>query len=168
VTAPPDSTSAQTWSQRLARTLGSTTSDAITIDAPPEVVWAVYTNIERWPEWTASVTSAHLDPTGPLSLGTRASIKQPRLPRVVWTVTEFEPNRAWTWQNHSPGATTLAHHTLTPTADGRTHVDLSIDQRGVIGRPIGWLLKRLSRRYLRLEAEGLRRRSEVDEAQGPR
>lgn len=166
MTARPDSTSAPTTSRRRARPLGSITSDAVTIDAPPEVVWAVYTDIEQWPEWTASVTSAHLDPTGPLNLGTRASIKQPRLPRVVWTVTVLEPNRSWIWQNQSPGATTLAHHTLTPTADGRTHVALSIDQRGVIGRPIGWLLKRLSRRYLRLEAEGLRRRSEAVAAHG--
>lgn len=161
MTAQPASTDSPTWVKRLARTLGSTTSDAVTIDAPPEVVWAVYTDIERWAEWTASVTSAHLDPTGPLNLASRASIKQPRLPRVVWTVTVLEPNRSWTWKNESPGALTLAHHTLTETADGQTHVDLSIDQRGVIGRPIGWALKRLSRRYLRLEAEGLRRRSEA-------
>ena len=73
----------------------------------------------------------------------------------------LEPNRSWTWQNRAPGATTVAHHILTETSDGYTHVALSIDQRGVIGRPMGWLLKRLTRRYLRLEAEGLRRRSET-------
>ena len=161
-----DSDNSATWTRRLTRVLGSTTSDAVTIDAPLEVVWAVYTDIERWPEWTASVTSAHLDPADPLGLGTRASIKQPRLPLVVWTVTVLEPNRSWTWQNRTPGTITLAHHRLAAGPDGRTHVDLSIDQRGVVGRPIGWLLKRLSRRYLRLEAEGLRRRSEAIAAQG--
>ena len=50
--------------------------------------------------------------------------------------------------------------TLTPIGERSTHVDLSIDQRGLLGRPIGWLARRTTRRYLRLEAEGLRRRSE--------
>jgi uncharacterized protein YndB with AHSA1/START domain len=42
---------------------GSITTETITIDAPPAVVWAVYTDIERWSEWTASVTTARLDHT---------------------------------------------------------------------------------------------------------
>jgi hypothetical protein len=64
------------------------------------------------------------------------------------------------WVNKARGANTVAAHVLTPLDGGRTHVDLSIDQRGAIGRPVGWLVRRLTRRYLRLEAEGLRRQSE--------
>jgi hypothetical protein len=139
---------------------GSISTDTITIDAPIAVVWAVYSDIEHWPGWTASVTTARLDPRGPLAVGSRASIKQPRFPRVTWTVTALEPQRSWQWANHSVGAHTTADHRLTPLDDGRTKVDLSIDQRGVLGRPIGWLVKRTTRRYLRMEAEGLRARSE--------
>jgi hypothetical protein len=139
---------------------GSTSSDTVTIDAPNAIVWDVYSDIEHWPEWTASVTTAHLDPSGPLALGSRASIKQPRLPRVTWTVSHIEPGRSWQWANHTVGAHTNADHRLTPLDSGRTRVDLSIDQRGVLGRPIGWLVKRTTRRYLRMEAEGLRARSE--------
>ena len=138
---------------------GSITTDTITIDAPPAVVWSVYTNIEHWPQWTASVTTARLDPSGPLALGGRASIKQPRFPQVTWTVTDIEPERWWRWANHSVGAHTTADHRLTPLDGARTQVDLSIDQRGLLGRPIGWLVKRMTRRYLRMEAEGLRNRS---------
>ncbi len=70
---------------------GSISTDTVTIDAPLAVVWAVYSDIEHWPEWTASVTTARLEPRGPLALGSRASIKQPRFPRVTWTVTDIEP-----------------------------------------------------------------------------
>lgn len=147
------------WGRR--RVFGSETRDEVTIDAPPEIVWSVYTDVERWALWTASVTTARVHPSGPLQLGSTAAIKQPRLPRVVWTVTELEPGRSWAWQNRSPGADTVAWHTITPIPDGGVHVALSIDQRGVVGRPIGWLLRPLTRRYLRLEAEGLHRRSEA-------
>lgn len=139
---------------------GSTSTDTVTIEAPIAVVWAVYSDIEHWPEWTASVTTARLDPSGPLALGSRASIKQPRFPRVAWTVTDIEPERSWQWANHSLGAHTKAGHRLTPLDGGRTEVELSIEQRGVLGRPIGWLVKRTTRRYLRMEAQGLRARSE--------
>jgi uncharacterized membrane protein len=155
----PDSASTTAW-QRFVRWFHPTSADSITIDRPPEVVWKVYSDIASWPEWTQSVTSAALDPEGPLAIGSRASIKQPRLPRVEWTVTALRPDRSWMWESKAPGATTVATHVLTPLDDGRTQVELSIDQRGVIGRPIGWLVRRLTRRYLRYEAEGLRRRSE--------
>jgi uncharacterized protein YndB with AHSA1/START domain len=157
------------WSRR--RAFESITRDEIMIDAPPKIVWSIYTDVERWEQWTASVTSASVDPSGALQLGSTASIKQPRLPRVVWTVSELDPGRSWTWQARSPGAYTVARHTITPDADGRVHVSLSIDQRGVLGRPIGLLLTSLTRRYLRLEAEGLRRRSEAcsaGDSRGPR
>ena len=156
---PPDAAPTRIW-QRFVRWFHPTSSDSITIDRSADVVWRVYTDIARWPEWTASVSSAELDPPGPLAVGSKASIKQPRLPRVDWTVTRLEPDRSWVWENNARGAKTVAAHVLTPLADGRTRVDLSIDQRGVIGRPIGWLVRRLTRRYLRYEAEGLRRRSE--------
>jgi hypothetical protein len=146
---------------------GSISSDAVTIDAAPAVVWAVYTDVERWSEWTASVTSARLDPSGPLASGSRASIKQPRFPRVVWTVTDIQPQRSWRWENRSVGAKTSADHVLIPLDDGRTRVEMSIDQRGVIGRPVGWLVRRITHRYLRMEAEGLRSRSEATDPHDP-
>jgi hypothetical protein len=150
----------------MVSVFGSISSERITIDAPVSVVWSVYTDVDRWPEWTASVTAAHLEPDGPLTLGSRASIKQPRFPRLTWTVTDVEPQRSWRWANRSVGARTSADHVLTPIDEAHTGAELSIDQRGVIGRPIGWLVRPLTRRYLRMEAEGLRARSQSVAAHG--
>ena len=62
---------------------------SVEIDAPARVVWDVFTDVERWPEWTASVTRIEALDGGELAVGKRFAIKQPRLPRLVWEVTEF-------------------------------------------------------------------------------
>ena len=52
---------------------------AVEISAPPDRVWALMSDIGRWPEWTPTVTRVDpLDP-GPLAVGHRARIRQPRL-----------------------------------------------------------------------------------------
>lgn len=138
----------------------SRTSDAIDIEAPADLVWSVYSDVVGWPALTESVTSVELSPPGPLALGSRAQIKQPRLPRVEWTVTALETGREWVWENKAPAATSVAAHSVVATGEGRAHVELWIDQRGLVGRVIGVLVRRMTRRYLRMEAEGLKRRCE--------
>lgn len=136
------------------------TEDGVEIDAPATVVWDVFSDVERWPEWTASVTSlVALDGPG-ISVGKRFEIKQPRMPKLVWEVTDVEPGKSWTWVQRSPGGLTKASHDIEGLADGRTRVRQQIDQGGPIGVLVGLLMRRLTRRYLDLEAAGLRARSE--------
>lgn len=136
------------------------TDSSIEIDAPPAIVWDVFADVVRWPEWTASVTKiVPLDGAG-IEPGKRFEITQPRLPKVVWQVTEVDHGTSWTWRQHSPGATTSASHRLTAIGDGRTLVEQRIDQRGPIGVVVGALVRRLTRRYLALEAAGLKACSE--------
>jgi uncharacterized membrane protein len=140
------------------------TTSAIEIDAPASVVWDVFTDVERWPEWTTSVERVvPLD--GPeLALGNRFEIKQPRLPRVVWEVTAIEPGVSWTWRARSPGNTTFATHEV-ERHDENTRVRQRIEQRGPVGVLVGVMMLRLTKRYLRLEAQGLQARSEEQRRQ---
>ena len=66
---------------------------SIDIDAPPGIVWEVWSDIARWHEWTASITS--IDPLGPgpLAVGLRARVRQPKFPPAVH-VGVFEPGRS--------------------------------------------------------------------------
>jgi len=133
---------------------------AVEIDAPASRVWDVFSDVERWPEWTASMTRlVALDGPG-LAVGKRFEIKQPRLPKLIWEVTELSPGASWTWVSRSPGATTFARHEVIADGEGRTVVRQEVDQRGVVGALVGWLMVRTTKRYLELEGQGLKARSE--------
>ncbi len=144
------------------------TEDGIEIDAPPRAVWDVFSDVERWPEWTASVTSLTGKDGPALAVGKRFAIKQPGLQKLVWQVTELEPGTSWTWVHRSPGVLVTARHYVTALPGGRTLVRQELDQRGVLGALVGKLTVRRTKRFLSMEAAGLKARSEqVSRAHGP-
>ncbi|MEO8694478.1 MAG: SRPBCC family protein [Acidimicrobiales bacterium] len=144
---------------------------SIDIDAEPQHVWDILTDVEHWPEWTSSVTDVVRLSPPPFKVGSRARIKQPRLKDTVWTVTALEPLVGFTWVARRPGVTTIALHRLEQRVPGTTTVTLGVRQRGVLA-PLAWLLSvRMTRRYLELERHGLKARSEAvasDDAHQPR
>lgn len=144
------------------------TEDSIEIDAPPQVVWDVFSDVERWPEWTASVTSLTGRDGSTLAVGRRFAIKQPGLQKLTWKVTEIEPGSSWTWVTRSPGVQVIARHYVTALPGGRTLVRQELDQRGVLGALVGHLTVKRTKRFLSMEARGLKARSEqVSRANGP-
>ena len=144
------------------------TDCSIEIDAPAEAVWAVYAEVERWHEWTASITSVVALDAPAIEVGRRYEIKQPRFPKLVWSVDAVDPGTAWTWSQHSPGGRTIAHHELEAIDEGRTLVRQRIDQQGPVGAVVAALTRGLTRRYLDLEATGLKARVEQHADAPPR
>jgi len=142
------------------------TEDSVTIDATARTVWDVFTDVERWPEWTASVERVTaLDGAG-IAVGKRFEIKQPRLPKLVWEVTALDPGVSWTWRQRTPGNTTLATHELVSQGAGRTLVRQRIEQRGPLGVATGLVMRSLTKRYLQMEGDGIKGRSEQRQRQG--
>ncbi|MEH0842014.1 SRPBCC family protein [Micromonospora sp. CPCC 205711] len=135
-----------------------TTSTEIAADI--DRVWAVQTDVERWPEWTASVRAARRGEPGPFTLGSTARLEQPWLRPAVWRVTEFDPPRFFAWESDSPGVHNRGEHRIVPLPDGRVRVELTVVQTGPLAPLTGLLGGRALRRYLRMEADGLRRRCE--------
>jgi uncharacterized membrane protein len=74
------------------------------IAAAPEVVWAVLVDIDRWPTWTQSVRSAQRLDDGPLAVGSRARLKQPGMPTMVWEVTDLTAPTEFTWRAVRPAS----------------------------------------------------------------
>lgn len=139
-------------------------TESIEIHAAPERVWEVMTDVERWPEWTASVRSVVRLDDGPLRVGSRARIHQPKFPPVIWEVTQVDRGHSFTWEASSVGLHTSGGHSVRRARDGGSLVELSIVQNGVAGPLAKLLFARITRRYLKLEAEGLRARAEASAA----
>jgi uncharacterized protein YndB with AHSA1/START domain len=137
-----------------------TFTTSIDIDAPPARVWEVMIDVERWHEWTPSITSIRRLDGGPLRLGSRALVRQPKLPANNFKVTEFEPDRVFTWVSKSPGVVAAGRHVVEPRGAG-SHATLSVEFGGLLGWFVARLVGNLTERYIRMEAEGLKRRSEL-------
>jgi uncharacterized protein YndB with AHSA1/START domain len=140
-------------------------SITVNIAAPPDRVWAVMADVERWSEWTPTVTQIQRLERGPLVVGSRARIRQPKLPSAVWQVSELLEGRSFTWVSRSPGVLVTATHSVEPTAQG-TRATLSLRFSGFFGPLIARLTRRLNERYLALEAKGLNERSTATAASG--
>ncbi|HEU0073403.1 MAG TPA: SRPBCC family protein [Dehalococcoidia bacterium] len=134
---------------------------SISIDAPPERVWAVMTDVERWPEWTATVARAKRVDKGTFGVGSKARLKQPRVPTMTWTVSALEDGRSFEWTARAPGVRSVAGHRVLPEGTGSL-VTLWVQQDGLVVRLMGGRFTKMAEEYLGIEAEGLKRRCEGD------
>lgn len=128
------------------------------IGALPSAVVPVVLDVERWSEWTPSIRSIRLLDAGPLRVGSRAVVSQPKLPTVEWTVTELDADRGFAWESRGPGVRSVGEH-WARAVDGGTEVTLRLAQHGPVGTLLGRSIRSLTRRYLRLEGDGLAARA---------
>jgi hypothetical protein len=134
-------------------------STSIDINAAADAVFAVMSDVERWHEWTASVTSITRLDSGPFVIGSRARVRQPKLLPALWTVSAIEPGRSFTWISQAPGVLVTARHAAEPR-NGGAHATLSIRYEGLLAKLVVWLVGDLNDRYLAMEAAGLKKRCE--------
>ncbi len=128
--------------------------------ADPARVWKAMSAVTTYPRWTASMTEVTGLDGEELTVGGRFRINQPGLPTAVWRVTDVRDGEAFVWENHSPGLHTVASHRISRDGDGNTRITLVLDQHGFLAGLIRLLTQRKTRRYLHLEANGLKAAAE--------
>ena len=117
-------------------------------------------DVERWPERIPTVDAVERLDAGPLAVGSRTRLEQPRLSAAVWTVTEMADGASYTWESRSPGVTIAAAHVVEPHSDG-SRLTLTLTVSGPLSG-IGWLTTRsLTKRYVETEAASVKTAAEA-------
>jgi uncharacterized membrane protein len=129
---------------------------SVTIQAPPDRVWKVFSDVEQWPVWTPTVDAVERLDDGPFRVGCRTRIRQPKLPVAIWEVTELVDGEYFAWVSRAPGVRTTGGHRVTATPAGTVATSV-IDQDGPLGGLLGRLYAKLINRYLALEGESLKK-----------
>lgn len=83
-------------------------------------VWAVWTDMERFPEWDPREEETRLD--GAFGPGATGYSRQRGNPGGPFTVTIVEPERRWTAESPLPGGRLVIHHLLEPAGGNRVRV----------------------------------------------
>jgi uncharacterized membrane protein len=131
----------------------------VTIAAPVERVWDLTEDVESWPTITPTMTSVERLDEGPLRVGSRARVRQPRQRPTVWTVTVVEPGSQFVWEARVLGLRMVGGHRLERVATGCRNT-LTIDLEGRGAGLMGRLLAGQIQRAITTENEGFRRAAE--------
>ena len=127
----------------------------VEIAATKEKVWSAMEDVERWPEFAPQFKRIVLIDS-PFGMGVEARVTPHGFFSAIWTVTEFETNRLFTWEaNMLPGLHLVASHQIEPADDG-VKVTLSLESSGPLAGLLGLVLGRIFRRNVSQEAEGMK------------
>jgi uncharacterized membrane protein len=133
-------------------------SVTVNIDAPPEKVFAVLCDVERWPEWTPTMTRVQRLDQGPFAVGSVAQVRQPKLRPTVWKVTELEAQN-FTWVASAPGLRMKAGHAVERQGLG-SRVELSFEISGFMSPVVSLVYGGLIEEYVATESQKLKQRAE--------
>jgi hypothetical protein len=137
-------------------------STSIDIDAPPELVWEVLTDLAAYPEWNPFITSA----TGTVEIGARLRLTmQPVGARRVTlraTVLEASPGRRLRWLGRVgvPGVFDAEHTFTISGRDGGSRLAQDETFRGVLAPVMARSLNRHTLPAFLAMNEAIKRRAE--------
>ncbi len=133
---------------------------SVDIEAPTRRVWDVLTDLEGWPRRIDTVDQVELLTAAPVAVGSRVRLKQPKLPEGIWDVTVWDAPSFFEWTQKTGGITSVAGHRVEALGEDRTRLSLTLDMRGPLIPIIGLFYRKLTNRYMGLEAEGMKRAAE--------
>lgn len=135
-------------------------TEHISTSASRDNAWAAVSGVTTWPAWTRSMREVRPIDADRVGVGNRFQITQPGLPKAVWQVDEVTYGESFTWTYHAPGVRTVGFHRLDSNPDGSIEIVIGIRQTGPLAGLVAALYGGKTRRYLKMEAAGLKAASE--------
>lgn len=126
-----------------------------TTAAAPDALWAVLSDVERWPEWIEVYEEVRRTDDGPLRVGSRARVKQRGLAAGEWVVTALAEGESFVWENRQPGVRTIGRHAVSAADGGGARLALGVEQSGLLAGLVGLLLGGRIRSYVDMECRDL-------------
>jgi ribosome-associated toxin RatA of RatAB toxin-antitoxin module len=141
--------------------MSTTITSGRDIEASVEQLWALTVDVERWPELSpTTMTSIERLDTGPMRVGSRARVVQPRQRPKIWTVTELVEHDTFAWQARVFGVAMTGRHHVVDLGDGRCRNELRLELAGFGAGLLGLVLGRTFQQVIDTENEGFRREAE--------
>jgi hypothetical protein len=125
----------------------------------PGDVWAVWTDVGRWPEWDTELESASVE-GGRLALGASGTLEPRSGPASSFVVSEFEAERGYAFTTRLPLCELVVRRRLGEDRDGTTAFTHEVSFRGPLSFLFGFLLGRRFRAALPGVMENVRRTAE--------
>jgi hypothetical protein len=117
------------------------------VDVPAHRAWDLLADVARWPEWAPHITSASVDPPGPIGPTSHGLFRFRPIGRGAFTMTAWDPPRSWTWTGRTMGVTIRYDHGFEPVDDSRSRlrwvVRAASGKRGVRARLFAVIYARL-------------------------
>ena len=133
---------------------------SVDIDARPQRVWDVLSDLEGWPRRIETVDDVQLLTPAPVGKGSRVRLKQPKLPEGVWDVTVWEAPTFFEFRQKSGGISNVAGHRVEALGESRSRLTLTLEMHGLLVPVFGRIYRDLTNRYMTLEAQGVKRAAE--------
>jgi len=114
-----------------------------TLEAGPAAVWAVWTDVARWPEWDASKEIARLD--GPFEAGVSGWAKQRGNLGGSFTITAVDAGRRWVSECPLLLGKVVFDHVLEPVGKDRVRVIKRVEVEGGIAPLIRLFVPKMRR-----------------------
>lgn len=125
------------------------------IRSSPERIFSTLIAVEKWSQWTKSVSKARYINSKLCEFGVQIKIYQPKLPPAVWIVQEITKNRSLVWVKRSFGLKMTANHFIIGSGKEQT-VKLQIVYEGFLAGFFYKLTSKLTEKYLSMEVAGLK------------
>jgi hypothetical protein len=126
-----------------------------TITAEPSRLWAVVSDVDKWPDWIEVYEEVRRAGHGPLTAGDSAYVKQKGLAGGDWTVTELDEGRVFAWETRQPGVRIVGRHVVEGGRSGGSRLTLQLEMTGWASGIAALMLGKKVRSYVDLECARL-------------